>query len=238
MGSLILPSTCATMTSLEIAELVDKRHDNVKRTIETLIKQGVITSPQIEEKPSTGGRPGSEYRFSGDQGKRDSIIVVAQLSPEFTASLVDRWQELESQLAKPRELSRLELIQMALESEQEKLRLEEDKRALEHRIEEDAPRVAFAKQVEVSEGSISVAQAAKILGTGRQRLFAFLRQAGWVTRKNEPYQSKIEAGYLDVKLGSWEHPDHGVQQSVTALVTGKGLVKLRALWEQRHLWPG
>lgn len=79
-----------------------------------------------------------------------------------------------------------------------------------------------------------MAQAAKILGTGRQRLFAFLRQAGWVTRKNEPYQSKIEAGYLDVKLGSWEHPDHGVQQSVTALVTGKGLIKLRALWEQRQ----
>lgn len=241
MGSLILPSTCATMTSLEIAELVGKRHDNVKRTIETLMESGVIVRPQIEDEPGVDAmgrsRKTQVYRFAGEQGKRDSIIVVAQLSPEFTASLVDRWQELESQLAKPRELSRLELIQMALESEQEKLRLEEDKRALEHRIEEDAPRVAFAKQVEVSEGSISVAQAAKILGTGRQRLFAFLRQAGWVTRKNEPYQSKIEAGYLDVKLGSWEHPDHGVQQSVTALVTGKGLVKLRDLWAQRHTWP-
>ncbi len=36
-----------SMTSLEIAELVEKRHDNVKRTIETLIMRGVITSPQI-----------------------------------------------------------------------------------------------------------------------------------------------------------------------------------------------
>lgn len=240
MGSLILPSTCATMSSLEIAELVNSNHADVRRSIERLAERGVVTLPPLAEVSNAGPGPKTikAYSFSGEQGKRDSIIVVAQLSPEFTASLVDRWQELESQLAKPRELSRLELIQMALESEQEKLRLEEDKRALEHRIEEDAPRVAFAKQVEVSEGSISVAQAAKILGTGRQRLFAFLRQAGWVTRKNEPYQSKIEAGYLDVKLGSWEHPDHGVQQSVTALVTGKGLVKLRALWEQRHLWPG
>ena len=233
MGSLILPSTCVTMNSLEIAELVGSRHDNVRVTIQRLAEREVIALPAMQEKP-TAGRPTQVFVFSGEQGKRDSIVVVAQLSPEFTARLVDRWQELESQLAKPRELSRLELIQMALESEQEKLRLEEDKRALEHRIEEDAPRVAFAKQVEVSEGSISVAQAAKILGTGRQRLFAFLRQAGWVTRKNEPYQSKIEAGYLDVKLGSWEHPDHGVQQSVTALVTGKGLIKLRALWEQRQ----
>jgi phage regulator Rha-like protein len=28
-----------------------KRHDNVKRTIETLLERGVIASPQIEEKP-------------------------------------------------------------------------------------------------------------------------------------------------------------------------------------------
>ncbi|MDC8640324.1 hypothetical protein [Xanthomonas hortorum] len=27
------------------------------------------------------------YSFAGDQGKRDSIVVVAQLSPEFTARL-------------------------------------------------------------------------------------------------------------------------------------------------------
>lgn len=31
-----------TMSSLEIAELVNKRHDNVKRTIETLAKSEII----------------------------------------------------------------------------------------------------------------------------------------------------------------------------------------------------
>ncbi|UZT17967.1 hypothetical protein OR611_04510 [Pasteurella multocida] len=40
-----------TMSSREIAELVDVRHDNVRRTIETLADKGVITLPQIEEKP-------------------------------------------------------------------------------------------------------------------------------------------------------------------------------------------
>ncbi len=40
------------------------------------------------------------YIFEGEQGKRDSIIVVAQLSPEFTARLVDRWRELEGATAK------------------------------------------------------------------------------------------------------------------------------------------
>lgn len=110
--------------------------------------------------------------------------------------------------------------------------LAEENTLLEHRIQEDAPKVAFARQVEVAEDAITVAQAAKILDTGRKRLFAFMREIGWVNRYNQPYQSRIEAGYLDVKIGSWEHPDHGLRQSVTALVTGKGLVKLQKMWQE------
>lgn len=91
------------MSSLEIAELVEKRHDNVKRTIESLVDQQVITLPQIEETSfsnSIGRKQNTTvYVFKGDQGKRDSIIVVAQLCPEFTARLVDRWAELEKQIA-------------------------------------------------------------------------------------------------------------------------------------------
>lgn len=92
----IISNTSLTMTSREIADLVDSRHDSVKRAIERLVEKRVITSPPMVEKP-TDGRPVVEYVFSGEQGKRDSIVVVAQLSPEFTARLVDRWQELESQ---------------------------------------------------------------------------------------------------------------------------------------------
>jgi phage regulator Rha-like protein len=87
-----------TMSSREIAELVESRHDNVRVTIERLAEKGVIALPAMQEK-ATGGRPSIEYEFSGEQGKRDSIIVVAQLSPEFTARLVDRWQELEKKVS-------------------------------------------------------------------------------------------------------------------------------------------
>lgn len=78
-----------SMTSQEIAELVEKRHDNVKRTIETLAYQGVISRPQIEDgiKSANGVVP-RHYRFTGEQGKRDSIIVVAQLSPSSRHALL------------------------------------------------------------------------------------------------------------------------------------------------------
>lgn len=103
MNDLVLSK--ASMTSVEIAELVGKRHDNVKRTIETLAKGGVVRSPQIEVSErinNLGFKVQYEhYLFEGEQGKRDSIIVVAQLCPEFTARLVDRWRELEEQVRKP-----------------------------------------------------------------------------------------------------------------------------------------
>ncbi len=83
-----------TMTSRETADLVEKRHDNVKRTIETLARKGVIAFPQSEETPTPGGGPASKtYHLC----KRDTFVVIAQLSPEFTARVVDRWQELEGQ---------------------------------------------------------------------------------------------------------------------------------------------
>lgn len=88
----------AVMSSQEIADLVGKRHDNVKRTIESLAVGRVIELPQIEEIP-TATKPVSVYVFSGTKGKRDSLVVVAQLSPEFTGALVDRWQKLEAQQA-------------------------------------------------------------------------------------------------------------------------------------------
>ncbi|EBJ8356048.1 hypothetical protein D0W10_06015 [Salmonella enterica] len=90
------------MTSSEIAELAEKRHDNVKRTIEKLAEQRIIVRPQIEDEQGTDAfgrkRVTQTYRFEGEQGKRDSIVVIAQLCPYVTARLVDRWRELEALL--------------------------------------------------------------------------------------------------------------------------------------------
>ncbi|NBM50066.1 Rha family transcriptional regulator [Proteus sp. G2666] len=107
MNNLI--SINASMTSKEIAELVGSREDSVKRTIERLVDKGIISKPPMVDgiKTANGVTP-QYYLFSGEKGKRDSIIIVAQLSPEFTARLVDRWKELEDERAKPK--SQAEII--------------------------------------------------------------------------------------------------------------------------------
>lgn len=91
----------ATMTSREIADLVESRHDNVKRTIERLAAAGAIVQPPTEDEqiPDDLGRVRTTAVYV--IGKRDSYVIVAQLSPQFTARLVDRWQELEQVVAAP-----------------------------------------------------------------------------------------------------------------------------------------
>ncbi|SPO68136.1 Rha family transcriptional regulator [Pseudomonas sp. JV241A] len=94
----LITSNVLTMSSREIADLVGSRHDNVKTAIERLVAKGVISQPALQDGArAANGVVVTEYLVN----KRDSFVVVAQLSPEFTAALVDRWQELESQAGRP-----------------------------------------------------------------------------------------------------------------------------------------
>ncbi|END3696474.1 Rha family transcriptional regulator, partial [Escherichia coli] len=156
--------------SIEIAELTGKRHDNVKRTIETLVKSGVIRLPQIEVSERINNLGFNvqyeHYVFEGEKGKRDSIIVVAQLSPEFTARLVDRWRELEGATAKiPQTFS--EALRLAAD-------LEDQKAELEKQLALAAPKVEFADRVGEASG-ILIGNFAKVVGIGPNKLFAWMR---------------------------------------------------------------
>lgn len=106
-----------TMSSKEMAALTEKRHDNVKRTIETLYERGVISQPQIEDGPKAANGVVERHYLVG---KRDSYVIVAQLSPEFTARLVDRWQELEAAQAQTLPTSYIQALERLLESEKQK----------------------------------------------------------------------------------------------------------------------
>lgn len=61
-----LVTNSITMTSREMADLTEKRHDSVKRTIDTLAEKGVIAFPQIVETSFTAanGHAFHQTRFT------------------------------------------------------------------------------------------------------------------------------------------------------------------------------
>ncbi|NEI71037.1 hypothetical protein GR212_15770 [Rhizobium lusitanum] len=132
------------MSSREIAELLDVRHDSVKRTMERLAqKQLVRFTPLVETSHSgAGARSVEVYRVD----ERDSYVVVAQLSPEFTARLVDFWQSHKSQqiVKVPTTAEAFaHAFQMIANAERTQL---EQARALQ-RLEEKVDRVELAQSV-------------------------------------------------------------------------------------------
>ena len=76
MTQMILSQNTATitMTSLEISELVESRHDKVKQSIERLAERGVISLPPMGEVKVQRERR-EETISVYLVGKRDSYII-------------------------------------------------------------------------------------------------------------------------------------------------------------------
>lgn len=215
------------INSAEIARMVDKRHDNVRRTIATLIQNGVITSPQIEvvEEINNLQLPVQRqvYVFTGEKGKRDSIIVVAQLSPEFTARLVDRWQELESSQPVKIPQTFAEALRLAAE-------MEEEKERLQIQLTEAAPKVAFVDRYVTASGSMTFRQVAKLLEAKEPELRLFLIESRIMYRLSgvlTPYSQHIEAGRFEVRTGTTNDSNYAFSQS---RFTAKGVQWIGGLW--------
>lgn len=197
------------MTSQQIADLVKKRHDNVKRTIELVVKAGVIVQPQIEDEYSqdTMGRPRTMqvYVFAGDQGERDSLVVVAQLSPEFTGALIDRWRELETQASAP----------VIPQSFAEALQLAANQ-ALQ--IEQNAPKVLHYDNVVERAGLLNATQVAQKLHISAVSMNKILAEIG-VYNRTVKRSRVFQQWFIDQGLGEVKQTDQGFSQ---ALFTKRG----------------
>lgn len=102
----------------------------------------------------------------------------------------------------------------------------EKQAALEHKVAEDAPKVAFAETVEASYGDMLIREAAKTLGYPATLLFDWLRAHSWITMKNEPYADRVKQGVLRPRVSNFTPPEKGLGVSITAHVTPKGLYRL------------
>jgi phage regulator Rha-like protein/phage antirepressor YoqD-like protein len=216
-----------TMSSREIAELVEARHDSVKRTVERLAERGVIGLPPMVEYLDSLGRKATEYRI----GKRDSYVIVAQLSPEFTARLVDRWQELEAQ-TKPRDP--MELLNDPAAMRGILLSYSEKVLELEGTVKALGPKAEALDRIEAADGSFCITDAAKTLQMRPKDLFTYLRQNGWIYRRvggesEVGYQSKIVSGYLEHKTTTVLRGDGSEKVTTQVRVTPKGLTTLAKL---------
>lgn len=196
MNDLTLTGNTLTMSSREIAKLVSSRHGDVYRSIERLISRGAIQG--YTPTPYTHEQNQEQY-LEYQVGKRDSYVIVAQLSPEFTARLVDRWMELEQQamavipdFSNPAAAARAWAEQFELQQ------------AANQALAIAAPKAEFVDRYVEGTGLKGFRQVCKLLGANENEFRLFLADAHvWYRLGGEwvPYAEHIAAGRFHVKTG-------------------------------------
>lgn len=204
-------ASALTMSSREITKLVNSRHSDVCKSIETLISKGVIGGYQ--PKPYTHPQNGQIY-YEYFLNKRDTYILVAQFSPEFTAAVIDRWQELENQ-QNPTAL----LPQNYLQALEQLVASEKEKQALALENKSMKPKADFVDLYVDIGTTKSLRETAKILNMPEKAMIAALERDKALYRQSGnliPYSDKQSRGLFTVKTGTAEHGHNFTQTRVTS----------------------
>lgn len=189
-----------SITSLDISELVQSRHDDTKRSTMRLVDRGVIACPPLAvvQKEANNRTYNVEvYVFSGEQGKLDSITLVAQLCPEFTAALVKRWYELENQNAVQLPQTFAEALQLAADQARQ--------------LELAAPKVQYFDTVVERSTLLNATQVAQKLGMSAMAMNKHLDQLN-VYSRGVKRARVFQQWFIDKGFGELKQTELGFSQ--------------------------
>jgi len=212
----VLINNKISMTSRDIAELTGKRHDHVMRDIRLEIEAlGEIDAPifgAVDYKDKKG-----EKRPMYSFGKKGAMQLALKYDAVTRFKVIEKIEELESKLNRPTTLRESLLAQVKLIDENEKLQIEN--KAM-------TPKAEFFDAVTDSKTALEMGKIAKVLaikGYGRNKLFAFLREAKILRHNNEPYQQYIDRGLFRIIEQKYKVPCGETRISIKTLVFQKGL---------------
>lgn len=194
MNQLIEMNGQMTIGTKQISEMLGKNHSDIKRSAERLQSAGALTKPLAELIFEHKGNQYTQYMLN----KLDCITLVAQSSPQFTAALVKRWDELERGVAKPAipqtyAAALLEAGRLAMELEQ-----------AERQLAIAAPKAEFVDRYVEATGTYGFRQVAKMLSVKENWFSEFLIKKDIMYRlsvKLTAHSCHIDAGRFVPRAG-------------------------------------
>lgn len=231
----ILAESGQTMSSQEIAELCEARHNDVVNTIKRLYEKGVLRDRRKtpREQPSpVGGRPTVVYELD----YRDCMVVISGYRDEVRARIIDRWMEMERALAAQAASKSVALPNFSdpVAAARAWADAKESERALQVKLEEAAPKLEFVERyVESSSGAKGFREVCKLLKAKEPEFRLFLEEHKVMYRLGgawTAYQNHIDAGRFEVKTGTAN--EHAYTQ---AKFTPKGVEWIAGEWAKHQI---
>lgn len=220
VGALV--SRNATMTSEQLAELLQIEHNEFRKKANLMAAKGLLEFREESARNPLGGRPRLVMHFD----KRNSMVIAAKLNDQLLAAVVDRWIALEQpagSLQIPQSYS--EALRLAAD-------LSEQNSHLQLVVSEQAPKVEALERISQARGTMCLTDAAKHLGMQRKRLLEWMREHRWIYRREGStrwvaYQPREASGLLEHKVTVLGTEDDGEQRLASQVrVTPKGLAVL------------
>lgn len=98
------------------------------------------------------------------------------------------------------------------------------------------PKAQFTDRVTNSKDAMTIREFAKILGTGQNRLFQWLRLKGYlIPGTTEPYQNWVDQGLFIVIELAFEDAHGCDRTSSKTKITGKGQTRIQREWDEDNL---
>lgn len=222
-------------TSMAIAEGTEIQHKNVlelvRANISDLNEFGRVAF-ETRSFETAGGAQQREVALLNEQ--QATLLITFMRNNDvvraFKVRLVRAFYELVERARNPYlSMDRAGLLRIALESEEKRVELEERSKALVHRIEEDAPKVAAFETLCEANGSLCLRDAAKSLQVAPHALNAWLLDRRWIYRRPGKgsfigYQDKVASGMLTHKVHVFRDEPSGEDRiSEQVRITAKGL---------------
>ena len=223
----ILKQTAQTMSSREIAQLCQKPHDNVLKLIRSLIDGGIVksTTPHQYMHPQNG-----QWYTEFLSDKRDSLVVVARLSPEFTAAVIDRWQELEAQNNTPALPNFADPVQAA-RAWADAMELQQKAIA---QVAELQPKAQALDAITHAKGNSNIRDTAKALEAKQSDFIGWCLKHGWLYRDDcerlKAYANRIQQGFMTQKSVLYRGSDSTERATMQPMFTPKGLTHLAKIY--------